>query len=94
MDEFIDYYVSTPKKVVVEVKKDKAPAKEVVKESEETEQKVLITESTKEVVEEALGEKLEEVAAEEIVEKVNKSKKAVARRKKNGDIKVKRSING
>ena len=93
MDEFIDYYTSTKKKVVVDVK-PQAPAPKKVEESKEEEQKVTITESTKEVLEEELGEKLEEVAAEEIVEKVNKSKKAKARRKKNGTIEVKRSLNG
>ena len=93
MDEFIDYDAHEPKKVVVEIKPETTVVKKV-KETKEKEQKVIVTESTKEAVEEELGEKLEEVAAEEIVEKVNKSKKANARRKKNGSILIKRFLRG
>ena len=55
--------------------------------------KVIITESTKEVVEEAIGEKLEDLTEDEVVRKVNESKKAVAKRTKKG-VKVKQSLNG
>lgn len=95
MDEFIDYYTSAPTKVKVEVKPTtKAPEKVVKESKKEKEQKVVITESTKDTVEEELGEKIEDIAPEEIVEAVNKSKKGRARRKKNGDIEIKRSLNG
>ncbi len=55
--------------------------------------KVIITESTKEVVEEAIGEKLEDLTEDEVVQKVNESKKAVAKKTKKG-VKVKQSLNG
>ena len=56
--------------------------------------KVLITESTKSMVEEVVGEKLDEMTEEEVVIKINKTKRAVAKVKENGEIQVKRSING
>lgn len=97
MDEFIDFY-SSRKKVTVEIKKP-ASKPEVKKESvvvpeENKVQKVVITESTKEVVEEELGDKLENLDGEKIVEKVNKTKKAHARRKKNGEVEVKGALKG
>ncbi|MBO4622498.1 MAG: hypothetical protein J5691_01290 [Bacilli bacterium] len=55
--------------------------------------KVIITESTKEVVEEAIGEKLEDLTEDEVVQKVNESKKAVAKKTRKG-VKVKQSLNG
>ncbi len=59
----------------------------------ELKKKVIITESTKEVVEEAIGEKLEDLTEDEVVQKVNESKKAVAKKTRKG-VKVKQSLNG
>ena len=55
--------------------------------------KLIITESTKEVVEEAIGEKLDELTEDEVIQKINESKKAVAKKTKKG-VKVKQSLNG
>ena len=55
--------------------------------------KVIITESTKELVEDVLGEKLENLTEDEVVQKVNESKKAVAKKTKKG-VKIKQSLNG
>jgi len=56
--------------------------------------KVLITESTKEVVEDELEEKLDEMDEQELMKKINESKVAVAKRDKDGNIEVKQSLNG
>jgi len=55
--------------------------------------KVLITESTKQVVEKAIGENIEDLNEDEMIQKINESKKAVAKKTKKG-IKVKQSLNG
>ena len=56
--------------------------------------KVLITESTKEVVEDELEKKLNEMDEQELMKKINESKVAVAKRDKDGNIEVKQSLNG
>jgi uncharacterized membrane protein len=56
--------------------------------------KVLITESTKEVVEDELEKKLDEMDEQELMKKINESKVAVAKRDKDGNIEVKQSLNG
>ena len=56
--------------------------------------KVLITESTKEVIEDELEEKLDEMDEQELMKKINESKVAVAKRDKDGNIEVKQSLNG
>ncbi len=55
--------------------------------------KVIITEATKKVVEEAIGSEIDELTEEETVKKINESKKAVAKKTKKG-ITVKQSLNG
>lgn len=59
-----------------------------------TNKKTLITESTKEYIEENLKEDLDELTEEEILEKVNTSKLGVAELTENGEVKVRRSLNG
>lgn len=56
--------------------------------------KTIITESTKEFIEEKLDEELDEMTKEELLEKVNASKLGVATVTKDGDIKIRRSLNG
>ncbi len=51
-----------------------------------------MTESTRKVVEEAIGN-IDEMTEEEAVIKINESKKAVAKKTKKG-VKVKQSLNG
>ena len=53
----------------------------------------MITESTKQVVEKAIGENIEDLNEDEMIQKINESKKAVAKKTKKG-IKVKQSLNG
>lgn len=55
--------------------------------------KLIITESTKKVVEEAIGENVDDLTEDEAIVKINESKKAVAKRTKKG-VKVKQSLNG
>lgn len=54
--------------------------------------KIIISEATRKVVETSI-ENLEELPEEEVVQKINESKKAVAKKTKKG-IKVKQSLNG
>lgn len=56
--------------------------------------KILITESTKEFVEKELQENLDEMKEDELMKKINESKKAVAKKNSDGDIEVKQSLNG
>ena len=56
--------------------------------------KILITESTKEFVEKELQENLDEMKEDELIKKINESKKAVAKKNSDGDIEVKQSLNG
>ena len=55
--------------------------------------RIIITESTKEVVEEAIGAPIEDLTEDEVIQKINESKKAVAKRTRKG-VKVKQSLNG
>lgn len=54
--------------------------------------KIVMTESTRKVVEEAVGS-IEEMTEDEVIQKINESKKAVAKKTKKG-VKVKQSLNG
>lgn len=54
--------------------------------------KIVMTESTRKVVEEAVGS-IEEMTEDEAIQKINESKKAVAKKTKKG-VKVKQSLNG
>ena len=54
--------------------------------------KIVMTESTRKVVEEAVGS-IEEMNEDEANQKINESKKAVAKKTKKG-VKVKQSLNG
>lgn len=54
--------------------------------------KLQMSESTREVIEEAI-ENLDELTEDEAVKKINESKKAVAKKTKNG-VRVKQSLNG
>lgn len=54
--------------------------------------KIVITESTRKVVEEAVGN-IDEMTEDEAIQKINESKKAVAKKTKKG-VKVKQSLNG
>lgn len=54
--------------------------------------KIVMTESTRKVVEEAVGN-IEEMTEDEAIQKINESKKAVAKKTKKG-VKVKQSLNG
>lgn len=54
--------------------------------------KIVMTESTRKVVEEAVGN-VEEMTEDEAIQKINESKKAVAKKTKKG-VKVKQSLNG
>lgn len=56
--------------------------------------KILITESTKEFVEKELQEDIEKMEEDELVRKINESKKAVAKKNTDGTIEVKQSLNG
>lgn len=56
--------------------------------------KILITESTKEFVEKELQKDIEEMEEDELVRKINESKKAVAKKNTDGTIEVKQSLNG
>lgn len=54
--------------------------------------RLVMTESTRKVVEEAIGN-IDEMTEDEAVQKINESKKAVAKKTKKG-VKVKQSLNG
>lgn len=54
--------------------------------------KIVMAESTRKVVEEAVGS-IEEMTEDEAIQKINESKKAVAKKTKKG-VKVKQSLNG
>jgi len=54
--------------------------------------RIVMTESTRKVVEEAVGN-VDEMTEDEAVQKINESKKAVAKKTKKG-VKVKQSLNG
>ena len=54
--------------------------------------KIVMTESTRKVVEEAVGS-IEEMTEDEAIQKINESEKAVAKKTKKG-VKVKQSLNG
>ena len=54
--------------------------------------KIVMTESTRKVVEAAVGS-IEEMTEDEAIQKINESKKAVAKKTKKG-VKVKQSLNG
>lgn len=54
--------------------------------------KIVMTESTRKVVEKAVGS-IEEMTEDEAIQKINESKKAVAKKTKKG-VKVKQSLNG
>ena len=54
--------------------------------------KIVMTEATRKVVEEAVGS-IEEMTEDEAIQKINESKKAVAKKTKKG-VKVKQSLNG
>lgn len=56
--------------------------------------KVVLSESTKKVLEEEKVEIKEEDTAEEVVKKVNKTKKAVAKMHEDGSVDIKQSLNG
>lgn len=56
--------------------------------------KILITESTKNFIEKELDEELDTMEEDELVRKINESKKAVAKRNCDGEIEVKQSLNG
>jgi len=56
--------------------------------------KIIITESTKDFIEEELNEDLDEMDEVELMRKINESKKAVAKLNNNGEIEVKQSLNG
>lgn len=57
-----------------------------------TKKKMIMTESTRKVVEDVVGN-VDEMTEDEAIRKINESKKAVAKKTKKG-IKVKQSLNG
>lgn len=56
--------------------------------------KILISESTKKVLEEEFDESFDELTEEELLQKVNESKKLAVTIGENGEIKVRQSLNG
>lgn len=56
--------------------------------------KLIITESTKDFIEEELNEDLDKMDETELMRKINESKKAVAKINNNGEIEIKQSLNG
>lgn len=54
--------------------------------------KIIMTESTKKLIEGEIAD-LDELSEDEAVKKINESKKAVAKKTKNG-VRVKQSLNG
>ena len=58
------------------------------------ESKILIEESTKKVLEEEMDESYDELTDDEIMKKVNESKKVAATFNEDGEIKVRQVLNG
>jgi uncharacterized membrane protein len=58
------------------------------------ENKILITESTKKVIEDELNEKIEDLSDNELLKIVNESKTVVATQEKDGNIKIRQVLNG
>lgn len=56
--------------------------------------KIIITESTKKVLEEEMDESFDELTDEELLKKVNESKKVTATMNADGEIKVRQALNG
>jgi len=56
--------------------------------------KILIAESTKKVLEEELDESYDELTDEELMQKINESKKVTATVDADGEIKVRQALNG
>lgn len=56
--------------------------------------KILISESTKKVLEEEFDESCDELTDEELMQKVNESKKVTATVSADGEIKVRQALNG
>jgi len=56
--------------------------------------KILMAESTKKVLEEELDESCDELTDEELIQKVNESKKVTATVNADGEIKVRQALNG
>jgi len=56
------------------------------------EKKIIMTEATRKVVEEVIGN-VDDLTEDEAIQKINESKKAVAKKTKKG-VKVKQSLNG
>jgi uncharacterized membrane protein len=59
-----------------------------------TDSKVMITESTKKILEEELDSKIDELSEEELLEKANASKKVVTSVTESGEVKIRQSLNG
>ena len=59
-----------------------------------TNSKVMITESTKKVLEEELDSKIDELSEEELLEKAKASKKVVTSVTESGEVKIRQSLNG
>jgi hypothetical protein len=58
------------------------------------EKQVLITESTMEVLKNELGEEVEELDEEELLQKVQESSKVVATKTETGQTQIRQSLNG
>ena len=58
------------------------------------EKQVLITESTMEVLKNELGEEVEELNEEELLQKVQESSKVVATKTETGQTQIRQSLNG
>lgn len=58
------------------------------------ENKILITESTKKVIEDELNEKIEDLSDDELLKVVKESKTVVATQEKDGNIKIRQVLNG
>lgn len=56
--------------------------------------KVLISESTMEVLKTELGEEVEELSEEELLKKVQESSKVVATKTESGKTQIRQSLNG
>ena len=58
------------------------------------ENKILINESTKKVIEDELNEKIEDLSDDELLKVVKESKTVVATQEKDGNIKIRQVLNG
>lgn len=58
------------------------------------EKQILITESTMEVLKNELGEEVEELDEEELLQKVQESSKVVATKTETGQTQIRQSLNG